>query len=300
MFGEFESNTTEKGETVEEENFDLPLRERIIDHIAKRTDIVVKSQQRHEPDLSYEERKTITDDILDKSPSQFLYRFGKHLKREHFLYFNSFSENEEVNFYLEEAQKQLNESTQRLKMRNRRFGALKKMESSGSSYFKDEEMRKRDPLLFHELVDKNMTEEERQQSIREAPSSPLNTFSELLFEQIERNKINARRREQENAEEDCYEEVEEEDEESEDEVEEKKEEEPLDERQKFLLRDEFRTTLFARFVSGKEKDFDYSAVDDQEENDLLDWETQDLEEKYFDEEEPETLSKQSNNEEMDL
>lgn len=48
------------------------------------------------------------------------------------------------------------------------------------------------------------------------------------------------------------------------------------------------------------QNFIFSAVDDHEDNDLLEWESQDLEEKYFDDEEPEVISKQSNDEGMDL
>ena len=63
----------------------------------------------------------------------------------------------------------------RLKIRNRRYGALRKMQLSGASYFKEGEMRKRDPLLYEELVDGNLTDEERGERRREESPTPINT-----------------------------------------------------------------------------------------------------------------------------
>ncbi|XP_018336256.1 coiled-coil domain-containing protein 97 [Agrilus planipennis] len=56
-----------------------------------------------------------------------------------------------------------------------------------------------------------------------------------------------------------------------------------------LLRDEFVTTMYENFLEGKDEDFDYSNVDENEEYDNLELISRDEEEKYFDSEEPEDL-----------
>lgn len=49
-----------------------------------------------------------------------------------------------------------------VKVRNRRFEALKKLVSEGS-YFSEYEMKKRNPLLYEQLIGKFLTEEEEKE-----------------------------------------------------------------------------------------------------------------------------------------
>ncbi|XP_071627808.1 uncharacterized protein [Temnothorax longispinosus] len=56
-----------------------------------------------------------------------------------------------------------------------------------------------------------------------------------------------------------------------------------------LLRQEFVTNMYQSFLDGKDKDFDYSTVDDNEAYDNVELRNQDEEEKYFDSEAPETV-----------
>ncbi|NXI26584.1 CCD97 protein, partial [Sterrhoptilus dennistouni] len=53
-----------------------------------------------------------------------------------------------------------------------------------------------------------------------------------------------------------------------------------------LLREEFTSQMYLRFLEGHDGDFDYSQVDENPDLDNLDIVARDLEEKYFDEEEP--------------
>lgn len=59
----------------------LSLKDRIIHHLAA-SKVVLKSQQRYEPDFTYEERRNIAETMLDEKPGQFLYRcvFTDHLR----------------------------------------------------------------------------------------------------------------------------------------------------------------------------------------------------------------------------
>lgn len=47
-----------------------------------------------------------------------------------------------------------------VQIKNRRFEALKKLITEGS-YFSEEEMRKRNPLLYEQLIGQFLTEEEK-------------------------------------------------------------------------------------------------------------------------------------------
>ena len=65
------------------------------------------------------------------------------------------------------------------------------------------------------------------------------------------------------------------------------------EEERDMLHNEFKLIMQQRFLSGEDEDFDYSQVDYSEEYDNLDLRTQDEEEAYFDQEEPEDITKDS-------
>ena len=89
MWGEFEDEEQEQKQEQhkkepciesttpkEDDNDDvyaLPLRDRVV-HFMAASNIEVKSQQKYEPDLTYEERKEIIEKLLNEKPGQFLYR----------------------------------------------------------------------------------------------------------------------------------------------------------------------------------------------------------------------------------
>ncbi|KAG7154621.1 Coiled-coil domain-containing protein 97-like 1 [Homarus americanus] len=137
-----------------------PLRDRLIHYMAAST-IILKSQQRYEPDLTYQERKDIVQKLLDQKPGQFLYRFGKQLEREHLQYFLKYEGDAEVDHYLTEALKHKNEHTKKITVLNRRYSALQKLRRSGD-YFSEKEMERRNPLLYDQLIGKHQTSEERE------------------------------------------------------------------------------------------------------------------------------------------
>jgi len=56
--------------------------------------------------------------------------------------------------------------------------------------------------------------------------------------------------------------------------------------EKHMLRQEFLRTMQLSFLSGEDRDFDYSRVDSNERYDSMDMRQQDEEEAYFDKEEP--------------
>ncbi|XP_029475653.1 coiled-coil domain-containing protein 97 isoform X4 [Rhinatrema bivittatum] len=70
-----------------------------------------------------------------------------------------------------------------------------------------------------------------------------------------------------------------------------------DSEEKALLREELVTQMHQRFLDGRDRDFDYSEVDDNPDLDNLDIVTRDEEESYFDEEEPEEVGDMKDEEE---
>lgn len=85
------------------------LRQTIIDHIImKGIDSDFKSQQKDEPDLSFDEKRKITEKVLDDSHSKFLYLFGKYLLESHLEYFKSENDNYEINFHLRRLNRSIN------------------------------------------------------------------------------------------------------------------------------------------------------------------------------------------------
>lgn len=148
------------------------------------SDVIVKSQQRDEPDLTVDQKVDILKDILDKKPAVFLTRFGKFLTIEELLYFESIESNDyELQFRLKELQKLSNDKTRHVKIQNRRYEALKRL-TKDSDYFNESEMRKRNPLLYEQYIGQYLTDEERQErDTAEQPRDP--SLSDILIHRFD-------------------------------------------------------------------------------------------------------------------
>ncbi|KAK3868993.1 hypothetical protein Pcinc_025676 [Petrolisthes cinctipes] len=264
----------------------LPLCDRLLHHLAS-SSVTVKSQQRYEPDLTYQERKDILSTLLQHKPAQFLYRFGKHLEREHLQYFLGLEDDPEVDHYITETQKYLNAHTAKIRVRNRRYAALERLRRQGE-YFSEEEMERRDPLLYHQLIAQHQTQQERNQK-QSAVNKPDISFSSILLEHIDLRAHKDLQKQQEEEEDNMLEEG---DSDEEEEVEEEEQEEDDDdgeereghEGEKRLYREEFYSACYSNFLVGRHTDFDYGKVDASDEYDLLEIRARDEEESYFDQE----------------
>uniref|UniRef100_T1IQK8 Ubiquitin activating enzyme 4 n=1 Tax=Strigamia maritima TaxID=126957 RepID=T1IQK8_STRMM len=240
-----------------------------------------KSQQKGEPDLTHKEKKQIASEVLEKSPSLFLFRFGKHLTKNDLAHFEQFRSNYEVDYYLKQLDSGLNADRHKITVKNRRYEALKQLIDKGE-YFSDTEMKKRCPLLFEQMIGQYMTQQERE-SIEKIAQTDLR-FSAILLEHIDRDSVNNRRKRQE-CEEDGM--IEESDSDDEDDVNyfDAKPSSQVCDIEKQQLRDEFVSNMHHSFLRGEDQEFDYSVVDDNEEYDTCE---DTYEDKYFDSEEPET------------
>uniref|UniRef100_A0A0N7ZBG3 CCD97-like C-terminal domain-containing protein n=1 Tax=Scylla olivacea TaxID=85551 RepID=A0A0N7ZBG3_SCYOL len=188
--------------TKEDDMYALPLRDRLV-HFLSASNVEVKSQQKYEPDLTYEERKEIIEKLLNEKPGQFLYRFGKYLEREHLQYFLQYEGDVEVDHFLTETLKSKNKHTAKITVRNRRYAALQKMRKSGD-YFSEEEMERRDPLLYDHLIGQHQTQEERDQKY--SANSTEEKFSTLLLHHIDYRAQKELKKQQEDQEDDMLEE----------------------------------------------------------------------------------------------
>ena len=127
--------------------------------IAK-TDAVVKSQQRGEPDLTVDEKVPLLREILERSPSSFLMRFGKYFKEEDLDSFGHLRGDYEIDFRLKEVKGILDNRKRKTGVRNRRYECLQRL-MKDSDYFSEDNMRQRSPLLYEQYIGQYLTEEEK-------------------------------------------------------------------------------------------------------------------------------------------
>ena len=245
-------------------------REQILYCVALNDSAHFKSQQRGEADLSLEEKKAIADSILDSKPSKFLERYGKFLKEQHLSYFDQYCSDYEVDFYRQHLEKSIKQRATVVK--NRRYQAMNELIAKGE-YFSMNEMQSRNPLLFKHLVEKHMNEEERRVLESEKGTCELST---VLMAHMDRDQYSSVRRREQEAEQKAWEEgASEEEEEDEDKAE-------MVEQEKTLLQQEFVSTMHRSFLEGRDKDFDYSSVDDDSRYDNIQLQERDEQDRYFD------------------
>lgn len=260
----------------------------------------VKSQQRGEPDSSEAELYHILHNILIQKPGAFLSRFGKYLDEADLRNFDPLLESSfEVRYRVGELERVLHQSSKsRMKtIKNRRYKYLQKLMGE-SDYFSDEMMRQRDPLLFEYYIGQFMSEDEKLEM--EANNKSEMKLSSMILKNMEVDQRTELLRQQQSREHDQLEETDSSDDDDDD-LEEMGRSENIGrtlvpmklssdlvmaEREKKMLRGEFLTAMQNSFLDGKDKDFDYSVVDQNENYDSLEMKQIDAEDDYFDSEEP--------------
>nr|XP_012216227.1 PREDICTED: vacuolar protein sorting-associated protein 35 isoform X4 [Linepithema humile] len=299
------------------------LEEELLNHVAN-SKAIFKSQQKEEPELTFKEKRAIAEKLLEKSRCLFLSKFGHYLKMEHLEYFNK-SEDYETAYHINRLRRYFNNSTRHIDVRNRRYEALKTLIEKGE-YFSECEMMKRNPLLYEHLVGQYLTEEEKK--ARDSIDTRSVNYVDVLLETIERHKLEKHLKLQQKEEDEVREENDSDDDDDDDDddndVDDDNSRESIisknsnkqthfqwgedinkvtvknksdrDKKQNKILnqeiqlfRQEFVTNMYQSFLDGKDRDFDYSAVDDNEAYDNVELRNQDEEEKYFDSEAPETV-----------
>lgn len=235
-----------------------------------------RTQQKDEPDLTFGEKEKIVTDLLLKSPAEFLNRYGSFLSEDLLRYFEN-QDSYEVDFYLAKARQANCRFVRQQKVKNRRYEALQKMVTSGSDYFKEDEMKRRNPLLYNQLIGRYLSEEEKEANNR--PDLSNCKLSDIILKHIDITDERDKKAEEEESEN-----VEEFDSDSEEEKD-SNEVAETDEESRNLLRKEFVRAAYNSFLEGNDEEFNYRNVDNNSELDNLDIEERDAEERYFDEDE---------------
>ncbi len=252
----------------------------------------IKNQQRNEAEPTTQTLNEILHTLLLKKPSKFLMRFGSYLEESDLSFFEHLRDDFEVNYRIQKLQANLKQSSKvRIKkIRNRRYEYLKQ-ELAETTYFSEEEMRQRNPLLFDYYIGQFLTEDEKHKM--EGNNSDM-TLSSMILKKMELDKRSQLLKLQKTEEQNQFEELDS----SSDENEEHETSESqlaamelstdpkLANTEKFMLRREFLTAMQTNFLEGKDKDFDYSKIDFDERYDSLDMKEKDDQDDYFDTEEP--------------
>ncbi|KAM4642211.1 coiled-coil domain-containing protein 97 [Discoglossus pictus] len=241
--------------------------------------VPIRSQQKGDPEFSQEQKMSMLLELYESKPLVFLERFRKVLREEHLGCFNHLSGVYTADYYCKEIRKASLKRVDRTRVRNKRFAALQQLITAGE-YFSDEQMRERDPLMYEQYVGQYQSEEEIM-SQNSKDLSEAKSLSDVLLNSCQEQNLQRRLEAQREMEDNCMEEEEEEDEEEESELQ-SDEEHEVDNEERALMREELISRMHQRFLDGKDRNFDYSEVDNNPDFDNLDIVTHDEEEKYFD------------------
>lgn len=252
----------------------------------------IQSQQRGEPELSDSQKMVVLHSLLQDKSGSFLMRFGSLFDESDLTYIESVIKNNyEVLHHLKELRKQLEQSekSRRKQIQNRRYLYLQHLMEK-SSYFSEEEMRSRNPLLFEEYIGQYLTKEEKD-NLDMGDRSDL-TLSGIILKKMEidvRRDLYSRQQESESS---RLEERDSDSDDSEMESETGQDDDPvpIDSDQKFQFHQDYLRAMQMSFLNGDDKDFDYSKVDCCDALDSLDMIGRDAEDAYFEDEKPTVLS----------
>ncbi|KAK4886868.1 hypothetical protein RN001_003139 [Aquatica leii] len=305
--------------------------EEMLEQLGNNAEILCKSQQRDETDVSVQEKIQILSDIFNKSKSNFLSRFGKFLTFQQIKLFENVEEDVkdgyEIKFHLKNISQGHSSIKKHKHLRNKRYAALKRLVEK-DSYFSEVEMMKRNPLLYEQLVGQYLSNKEKRIRDRQS-NTDVNSFVHVLLNGIDNEQMQNKKKLQEKAENVKMDEDSSSDESEEDDGGPSTSTGKIDQKsQRFLwgefqtednqeivpkrttkhinlsvtaqerqiLKEEFISTMYESFLDGNDDDFDYSTVDDNDEYDNLEIVDNDEEEKYFDAEEPEDMNMIDGNE----
>uniref|UniRef100_A0A8C6TA56 Coiled-coil domain containing 97 n=1 Tax=Neogobius melanostomus TaxID=47308 RepID=A0A8C6TA56_9GOBI len=253
----------------------------------------VKSQQIGEAELTLDQRSEELLQQYNNRPLVFLEKYHNCLKPEHLAAFAHVASDPRTQYYSNVIQRRATGCPNKTKVKNHRYAALRALQKDGD-YFSDEQMRRREPLLYEQYIGQYLTDEEvlerSQEAMQEGAPEGSGGLAHLLLNSYQERLIQNQMQVEQEREDGALEEHEEEEEAQE------KEWEPTAE-EKALLRGEFISQMHQRFLDGKDKDFNYREVDENPDYDNLDIVSRDAEDKYFDEDDSEEEEEENDAEE---
>ncbi|KRZ36775.1 Glutaminyl-peptide cyclotransferase-like protein [Trichinella pseudospiralis] len=223
--------------------------------IANIPEAFLRDQQRGEVDFTFEQRLNIVRSTYEQRPVKFLSKYSIYIDKGEVDLFEPNSD-QTMEYHIERIKNSgTNEAAFRIK--NRRFSKLKELISEGT-YFSDREMRQRDPWLYYHMIGRHLTENESKALFHSQNSQYK--FSDLLLDFHDNKMIlPGERRKNET----------------------KKTETTISDEEKERLRKEFVSIMHESFLEGRDKEFDYSEVDENSKYDDYVRINQDAEDKYF-------------------
>ncbi|CAF1490029.1 unnamed protein product [Adineta ricciae] len=228
------------------------------------SNVVIASQQRDEPDFTQEQKYHILQQLYSTNPATFIYRFGSLLTDDDLQRF--FDPNAD---YIRQIA-----TPQRHKQRaNRRYTYMQQLVANGS-YFSDEAMKERSPLLYEQMIGRYEINDTNKQLVTRTANGPLADFYMEHLEAInhqERVEEEFQKEQQTRREEDSESEEDEDDNE-------------CPNAQRELYRKEFLAIQKEKFLNGEDSNIDYASIDNNENLDDIKIRERDEEEGYFDDE----------------
>ncbi|CAB3223500.1 unnamed protein product [Arctia plantaginis] len=279
----------------------------IIDYLVRCAKISFKNAHVDESEIRTSEKITMACDLYKRSPTEFLLQFGKYLAPYHMSYFDNLQATSQVDQHFRECIEQFknyhSDKSRRKRVRNRRYNALQKLKNE-TDYFSEKQMMFRNPLLYEQLVGQYLTDEEI--NARDNVDNENLTLLNMILETVDRNEMREMKNEQL-----LVEDIEaiqlNKDDNSDENINshhvqkkqwgdfdipdtrpsympEKRKQCIITAPERNLLREEFLQEMYSSFINGRDEDFDYNSVDNDEQYDDLQQLSQDAEDKYFDSE----------------
>ncbi|CDW56699.1 DUF2052 domain containing protein [Trichuris trichiura] len=264
--------------------------ESMLNRIADTPGAYFKSQQRNEPDLTLEERLLILRNLYKDRPCGFLSRYEQMLTANDLLLFDHVRGMYEADFFLRSCysfvlilfrrnpyelgiEKKKNRPSD-VQIKNRRYTKLRQLISKGE-YFSDNEMQRREPFLYDQMVARYMTEEE---SAKQLHTEEITSLSGVLLHLHDSMMTN----DEKNKQQDIY--YRQKMLERNNSTDGEDSDDALSDRvipdEKEQSREDFVRIMHERFLSGAD-DFDYREVDEDPQYDALDLIEVDEQERYF-------------------
>ena len=251
---------------------------------------IIKLQERNEKELSENEKIDCLNEIFKNSKKKFLEKFSQHLIPEDVCLFEINSNDNDrlfIEYYLKRICEPMNKKS--AKVKNRRYEALQRLIKRGE-YFDDESMKSREPLLYEQMIGKyEDTKNHTSAAITSESGLHLTDFLMKHLENVNHEDRLKRLKCIEN------EQTEETDEDTDDDEPEREEEEEEKEEDEELIagreqmRDEFITIMHRKFLNGEDSNVDYNSIDYNDDYDNIEIESRDLEEKYFDDDDDDSI-----------
>ncbi|CAF0995025.1 unnamed protein product [Adineta steineri] len=235
------------------------------------SNVTITSQQRNEPDFTYEQKHTILHDLYTTNPASFIYRFGSLLTDDELKHY--FDPNAD---YI----RQISTPNRHKICANRRFTYMQQLLANGT-YFSDEAMKERSPLLYEQMIEK-YNDNTNNQLVKKTADGVLADFYMEHLESMNHHERVAEEFENEER----FRNEDDDDESEEDEEEEDETKYSSAERE--LYRQEFLAIQKEKFLNGEDSNIDYTSIDNNDNLDNIKIREHDEEEKYFDDEDPYT------------